>query len=150
MKKNISVNTDDPQHPWATLTMAGKVKAFAKVAPRYARLNGKLGEPVKAVVRITPEADYPFKITDVILKNGRHITYELTEPSAETQGAYLLTVTNTRQEAGRYSDTIILKTDSKVRDQLKVGVYGYISDPSKKTAKRKGSVKKAVPAKTGG
>jgi hypothetical protein len=136
MKKSISVNTDDPLRPWTTLTMAGKVNAFAMVAPRYARLRGKLGDPVKAQVRITPAEAYPFKITDVKAKSGRYIAYELTEPSAETEGAYILTVTNTRQEGGRYADTIILKTDSKVRDQLKVGVYGQIKDPSKKTAKK--------------
>jgi hypothetical protein len=144
MKKTISVNTDDPQRPWTTLTMKGKVNAFALVAPRYARLNGKVGDQVKTVVRITPVAAYPFKITAVKVKSGQHITYELTEPSAETQGAYLLTVTNTKQEAGRYADTIFLKTDSQVRNQLKVGVYGYISDPTKKTAK------KPIQTKTGG
>ena len=141
MKKTISVNTDDPQRPWATLTMMGKVHAFAMVAPRYARLNGKVGDAVTAVVRITPVAAYPFKITDVTVKSGQHIDYELTEPSTETQGAYVLTVTNTKQEAGRYADTIFLKTDSEIRDQLKVGVYGYISDPSKQSAKRKAPVK---------
>jgi hypothetical protein len=110
------------------------VNAFAKVAPRYARLNGTVGTPVKAVVRITPTREYPFKITDVQMRSGRYISYELTQPSAETKGAYLLTVANTKKEAGRYADTITLKTDSKVRSELKVGVYGYISDPSKKAA----------------
>jgi hypothetical protein len=151
MKKTIAVNSDDPQRPWVNLTMAGKVKSFAKVAPRSARLKGNVGEALKAEVRITPVAEYPFKITDVVVKNGRHIAYELTEPSAKTEGAYLLTVTNTRKDAGRYTDFITLKTDSKVRDQLKVTVYGYISDPSKKkTAKRKRTVKRPIPTKTDG
>ncbi|MEJ2642649.1 MAG: hypothetical protein P8010_24105 [Desulfosarcinaceae bacterium] len=121
--------------------MTGKVKAFAKVAPRYARLNGAVGTPVKTVVRITPSAAYPFKITDVLVRSGRYISYELTEPSAETNGAYLLTVTNTKKEAGRYADTITLKTDSKVRSELKVGVYGYLSDKSKKAAQKPNSTK---------
>lgn len=142
MQKTISVGTDDPQRPWTSLTMKGKIKAFAVVAPRYARLNGKAGNKVTAVVRITPVEAYPFKITDVKVKSGRYITYELTEPSAESKGAYLLTVTNTREEAGRYADTITIKTDSKVRSELKVGVYGYLSDPKKKTAK------KPIPTKT--
>ena len=137
MKKTISVQTDDPKRPWATLTMAGKVHAFATVAPRYARLNGPVGGEVNALVRITPMQAYPFKITDVKVRSGRHIDYELVEPSADTQGAYLLKVTNTKKEAGRYADTIILKTDSKVRGELKVGVYGYISAKSKKKADRK-------------
>ncbi|MDJ0781104.1 MAG: hypothetical protein QNJ22_03990 [Desulfosarcinaceae bacterium] len=132
MKKTISVNTDDPKRPWTTLSMTGRVEAFAMVAPRYARLNGKVGTSVRAVVRITPTAAYPFKITDVLAKSGQHIAYELVQPSAETQGAYLLTVTNIKKEAGRYADTITLKTDSEVRSELKVGVYGYISNASEK------------------
>jgi hypothetical protein len=143
MQKSISVNTDDPQRPWTTLTMKGKVNAFAMVSPRYARLNGKVGAPVTAVVRITPVAAYPFKITAVKVKSGQHITYELAQPSEESKGAYLLTVTNTKKEAGRYTDTITIKTDSKVRSELKVGVYGYISDDKKKTAR------KPIPTKTG-
>jgi hypothetical protein len=75
------------------------------------------------------------------VKSGRYISYELTEPSAETEGAYLLTVANTKKEAGRYADTITLKTDSKVRSDLKIGVYGYISDTSKKAAQKPGSTK---------
>jgi hypothetical protein len=136
LKKTIAVHTDDPQHRSQTLTITGKVAAFAKVTPRYARLNGAVGTPVKTVVRITPTAAYPFKITAVKARSGRYITYELTEPSAETQGAYLLTVTNTKKEAGRYADTLTLKTDSKVRSDLKVGVYGYLSDTSKKAAQK--------------
>ena len=141
MKKSISVNSDDPRRPWTTLTMTGKVHAFATVAPRYARLNGKVGAEIKAVVRITPVAAYPFKITEVKAKNGRHIAYELTEPSEETQGAYLLTITNTKADAGRYADSIVLKTDSEVREQLKIGVYGYISDDKKKAAKKQATSK---------
>jgi hypothetical protein len=141
LKKTIAVNTDDPRHRSANLIITGKVKAFAKVAPRYARLNGAVGTPVNAVVRITPTADYPFKITEVKVRSGRYITYDLAQPSAETKGAYLLTVTNTKKKAGRYADTITLKTDSKVRSELKVGVYGYLSDPSKKAAQKRGSAK---------
>jgi hypothetical protein len=140
----ISVSTDDPQRPRTTLTMRGKVNAFVMVTPRYARLNGKVGDPVTAVVRITPAEAYPFKITAVKAKSGQHITYELAQPSEESEGAYLLTVTNTKKEAGRYADTITIKTDSKVRSELKVGVYGYLSDNKKKTAK------KPIPTKTDG
>lgn len=144
LQETISVSTDDPQRPRTTLTIKGKVNAFARVAPRYARLSGKVGDTLKVVVRITPVAAYPFKITDVKLKNGQHITYELSEPNEASEGTYLLTVTNTKKEAGRYADTITIMTDSKLRSELKVGVYGHISDDKKKTAK------KPIPTKTGG
>ncbi len=144
IQETILVSTDDPQRPRTTLTMKGKVNAFVMVTPRYARLSGKVGDTLKTVVRITPVSASPFKITDVKVKNGQHFTYELAEPSSESEGAYLLTITNTKKEAGRYADTITIKTDSKVRTELKVGVYGYISDDKKKT------VIKPTPTKTDG
>jgi hypothetical protein len=40
--------------------------------------------------------------------------------------AYELRVENLRQKTGRYYDTIILKTDSKIRPELDVRVYGNL------------------------
>ncbi len=39
----------------------------------------------------------------------------------------MLTVENLKKEQGRYSDTIILKTDSKIRPEIKISVAGVIS-----------------------
>jgi hypothetical protein len=41
---------------------------------------------------------------------------------------YVLTVENLKNDKGRYFDTIKLTTDSKLRPEIKIHVYGYISD----------------------
>jgi len=40
--------------------------------------------------------------------------------------AWELKVENLRKTTGRFYDTIVLTTDSKVRPQLNVRVYGYL------------------------
>ena len=42
---------------------------------------------------------------------------------------YQLIVENIRREAGRYNDMIVLKTDSKLKPELEVRVYGNIVEP---------------------
>ncbi len=41
---------------------------------------------------------------------------------------YVLIVENLKNDKGRYFDTIKLTTDSKIRPEIKIYVYGYISD----------------------
>jgi len=48
---------------------------------------------------------------------------------------YVLTVENLKNDTGRYFDTIKLATDSKLRPEIKIYVYGYISDRPKNPKK---------------
>ena len=121
--------TTDPQNPVTQLTVSGSVKNFATITPQNIRLYGKVGEPVKETVRIVPEADYPFKILDTKAQIGRDIRYQLAPEKQAPGGAYLLTVENLKQEAGRYYDTIFLTTDSRVKPKISVRVYGRINGP---------------------
>jgi hypothetical protein len=45
---------------------------------------------------------------------------------------YILAVENQKKEAGRYRDTIHLKTDSKLKPEIKVNVYGNIYEAPQK------------------
>lgn len=109
------------------LNISGSVKNFATITPSNVRLYGKVGEPVKETVRIVPENSYPFKILEAKAQIGRDIRYELTSEKQTPGGAYLLTVENLKQEAGRYYDTIFLVTDSRVKPKISIQVYGKIS-----------------------
>ena len=81
---------------------------------------------VSGQVAIIPEKKYPFKILDARAKDGENINFKLDETKSSNGQAYELKVENLRQKSGRYYDTIILKTDSKVRPELNVRVYGYL------------------------
>ena len=75
---------------------------------------------------IIPEKKYPFKIINSRAKDGKNIKYQLEETMVSDTTAYQLNIENLKTDAGRYYDAIILETDSKIRPQLSVRVYGYL------------------------
>jgi hypothetical protein len=126
MSKTAEILTDDTQKPKHKLVIAGKVEKFVTVIPRAVSLRGFVGDPIKKSVSIIPEEKYKFKITNARAKNGKFIDFELEEIKGAKRTEYSLTVRNLRKEKGRYSDLIILETDSKIRPNVNVRVYGYL------------------------
>jgi hypothetical protein len=98
------------------------------IRPQHISLRGWVGDPIKGMVSIIPEKKYPFKILDAKAQSGKNISIQLDEISKSNGTAYELKVENISQKSGRYYDTIILKTDSKVRPELDVKVYGYLRE----------------------
>ena len=126
MKKTAGVYTNDKNLPRQDLVISGPVENFATIRPQHVSLRGFVGDPVSGQVAIIPEKKYPFKILDARAKDGENINFKLDETKSANGQAYELKVENLRQTSGRYYDTIILKTDSKVRPELNVRVYGYL------------------------
>jgi hypothetical protein len=126
MKKTAVVYTNDKTRPRLDLVISGLVEKFVTIQPRHLNLRGYAGEPIKSSVTLVPEKKYPFKILNVRAKNGKYISYQLEEIKKSDNTAYEIRVQNLKQDTGRYFDTIILETDSKVRPQLDVRVYGYL------------------------
>jgi len=77
-------------------------------------------------VKIIPEEKYPFKIVGDRTIHNQNFHYKLEEVKRSTKTEYVLTVENLKKEKGRYSDTIKLKTDSKIRPEIRIRVYGNI------------------------
>ena len=126
MKKTAGVYTNDKSRPRQDLVISGPVEKFATIRPQHVSLRGYAGDSIKGMVTIIPEKKYPFKILDARAQNGKNINIQLGEVKKSSGRAYELKVENLRQKTGRYYDTISLKTDSKVRPELKVRVYGYL------------------------
>ena len=126
MKKTASVYTNDKNRPRTNLVITGKVERFAAIKPKHVNLRGHVGDSLTAKVSITPETKYPFKITNVRAKDGKNIKFQLEEVKDAGNGAYELQVENLKQDAGRYIDMIFLNTDSKIRPQLSIRVYGNL------------------------
>ena len=126
MKKTAGVYTNDKNRPRQDLVISGAVEKFATIRPQHVSLRGFTGDPIKGQVSIIPEKKYPFKILEARAKDGKNIHFQLDEVKKAKGPAYELTVVNLREKNGRYYDTIILKTDSKVRPELNVRVYGYL------------------------
>jgi hypothetical protein len=126
MRKTAGVYTNDKTRPQQDLVISGQVEKFVTIRPQNANMRGIVGDPIKGTVTIIPEKKYPFKILNLRAKDGKYIKYRLEEAKESDTTVYKLNIENLKTDAGRYYDSIILETDSKIRPQINVRVYGYI------------------------
>ncbi|MEZ4526061.1 MAG: DUF1573 domain-containing protein [Desulfobacterales bacterium] len=128
LSKNITVFTNDPDpaRRQIGLTIQGNVKKFVTISPNRVRMTGQVGNEIKSKVSIVPQPEYPFRILEVKTEKPDNIRVELETLQKEAAMQYLLTVVNLKQSRIRYADNIILKTDSSVRPEIKINVYGDI------------------------
>ena len=124
--KKVMVKTNAPDHSVFYLTVMGNVENFVTIVPKRVTLRGLAGHPIKATAKIIPEKKYPFKIKSVSVVNKRNIGVKLEKIQDAKTTSYLITVENRRKTKGRYFDTIKLKTDSKIRPEIKIYVIGNI------------------------
>jgi hypothetical protein len=128
LTKSIAVKTDSPVTPLLDLTVIGNVNNFVRIIPNRVILNGFTGDPIKRTVKIIPEEKYPFKMVGDRTVRKKYIRYELEEANRPEKTEYVLTVANLKKQKGRYFETIRLKTDSKIRPEISIRVYGNILD----------------------
>ncbi len=133
MTKTATIESNDPQTPRLRLTLSGEVNSFARVEPSRVSLAGVAGETIDEQVTITPVAAYPFKVLESKALKGDYIDHRLAEKQSGGAVFYELTVTNLKDEAGHYSDTIIIKTDSEIRPELRINVRGNLRAPAETT-----------------
>jgi len=126
MRKTAGVYSNDKAHPQQDLVISGQVEKFVTFRPQNANMRGIVGDPIKGTVTIIPEKKYFFKILNLRAQDGKFIKYQLEEAKEADTTVYKLNIENLKTEAGRYYDSIILETDSKIRPQINVRVYGYI------------------------
>ena len=126
MKKTAGVYTNDRSRPRQDLVISGPVEKFATIRPQHISLRGYAGDAIKSKVTIIPEKKYAFRILNARAINGDNINIKLGEVKKSGGQAYELNVENLKKESGRYYDTIILTTDSQIRPELSVRVYGYL------------------------
>jgi hypothetical protein len=85
-----------------------------------------VGDPVSVTVRIVPRPEHLFKIKSIRAMRGEHIRFALKPLVDRGKTFYELTISSTRQEPGRIVDAVSLETDSPVRPQIQVQVFGEI------------------------
>lgn len=104
------------------------VKKFANLSTSRLKLIGSMKTELKDSVRITPVAEFPFTVTAVSARDDKNIRYTLEKIGTHAVPEYVLTVENIAKTAGRYFDTLILKTDSEVKPEIRLTVFGNISE----------------------
>ncbi len=135
LTKGITVYTNDKKNARIRLQVSGKVEKFATIQPKYVRMHGLVGMTPVRTVKIIPEARYPFKIVEARAVKGEDIRFELKPLNDSKSGGYEVKVENLRKTKGRYSDTIILKTDNSAKPEIQVRVYGNIMDKPREQMK---------------
>jgi hypothetical protein len=58
------------------------------------------------------------KIIEAKAKKGGHIALSIKEEKKSERTGYVLTVDNLKKDKGRYMDTIVLKTTSKIQPTI--------------------------------
>ena len=120
-----------------SISISGPVAKFADIKPAIVSLRGYTGAAIKRTVAIRPLPKYPFRIVDIEAKHGQFIKFDLKNDTTPGKKGYLLTVENTKTDRGSYQDTIIVKTDSKLKPELSLPVYGFVRNRPEKTQKSK-------------
>ncbi|MBF0203624.1 MAG: hypothetical protein HQK67_04735 [Desulfamplus sp.] len=129
MAKAISVHTNDSQNSSVKLKISGSVEDIVNISPRTVRLSGTVSQYIEIAmtVKITPVEKYPFSITSLQLKDGINIMAHFKKSDLPT-GSWDIKVSNIREKAGRYFDEITLTTDSTIVPEIKINVFGNITD----------------------
>lgn len=132
MKKSVTVETSAAKQPNIAIEISGNVEKFANITPNKLILRGNAGEPIIGTVTVSPDR-YPFRILEAKTKNGADIQARIEEKQENNTTTYIVTVENLKKDPGRYYDVIMLKTDSPIRPEIQLSVYGQILEPVKKT-----------------
>ena len=101
------------------------MKKFADITPGRVRLIGSPGDKIQSVVTISPAGEYDFSILGKTVLNGKYMDINLARPDPKKK-LWKLTITNKMKKPGRYFDIITLKTDSKIKSDLTIRVFGYL------------------------
>lgn len=133
LRKSAVVDTDDPRNPAITLQISGQVVRFVTVVPHSVQFSGPVGTPMTAVVRILPEPQYPFTVLSIAPQKGDHIRCGLRQVTESGRPVYLINVENLKADKGRYHDVVLVKTDSRIRPEIKISVFGNLYERSPKT-----------------
>jgi hypothetical protein len=134
MKKTATVYSNDPRHPMLMLTVTGSVEVFADIHPERLILRGTGDQTIRQELVVTPRASYPFKVTGIKAKNGTNIRFEMHEQVTPEGTSYVVSVENTKTSPGKYYDTLLISTDSKLKPTVPIHVYGTIATAKTKEA----------------
>lgn len=99
---------------------------FADIDPPSANLRGFVGETITEKVWITPRKAYPFSIVSSKAHFGKNIKFKIEKTENWRSTKYLVEIENIKKDKGGYGDTIILTTDSDLKPEIRIPVFGRV------------------------
>ena len=115
--QKITVHTDHPIFEKLVLEIVGQVEKFAEVSPRSLMMKGSVKDDLVGQVRIVPAPPFDFKIQGaetVDLDNSVDVSID------KDREGYMVTVKNIQKNPGVYVGKILLKTDSKEKQEIEI------------------------------
>jgi hypothetical protein len=123
--RDILVSTNDPQKSVFHIYYYGKIEEFATVDPKVLVLRGTAGQPIQSTVTITPRKEYPFDLLDVdvddTLKDKVRFSLE------KKENKYIIIVENVQSIPGKYVGKLRMKTNHKLKPEMKMYIKGMIN-----------------------
>ncbi len=132
LRKGFTVFTNDHASARVRLEVAGEVKAYLTIEPKFVRLSGVINQPLRQNIRITPTEGHVFTITEINIKQNSSLRYELKPLGQDTKAGYELVVENSCETPGNYRDLISIRTDNTAKPLISIPVFISVKDVSKK------------------
>lgn len=126
MENVIIVKTNDPARYKFNLKIIGPVERVVEVTPASVYLDGKSGETLSSVIRITPSLKYPFSLLNIKKMNNTPIQADLVKPTGDDRFWQLQIKVTSGEEKGFY-EVLIIETDSKYKPVIKIRVSAVFS-----------------------
>jgi hypothetical protein len=126
LNKITKIYTNDPAQPLVTVELKGYVKNFVDLSPDFIELKGKVQQKIISKMTITPATkEIDFKIVRSTAKDNSNIRFEIKRNDQTIPAHYELIVENVKKDPGRYTDLIVLLTDTS--QTISIRVFGNIS-----------------------
>ncbi len=126
LNKITNIYTNDPVQPLVRVELKGYVKNFVDLSPDFIKLEGKSQQKIMSKMTITPaNKEIDFKIVRSTAKDNSNIRFEIKRNDQAIPAHYELIVENIKKDPGRYSDLIVLLTDTS--QTISIRVFGNIT-----------------------
>ncbi len=122
--KKARVATNDPENPYVTVGLIGKIWTPISVKPRRANLDGVLGKEILAVVRMWAEKEEPLvlKVDSVSIPDKVAVLVE----EHEKDRVWDLRVMNKVQRAEQYKGEVRLTTNYPEKPTMVIQILGNV------------------------
>ncbi|MBF0257590.1 MAG: hypothetical protein HQK62_01935 [Desulfamplus sp.] len=127
LSKIIKIYTNDTTNSVKELKISGTVETLVSISPNVVRLTGSVSQHIGMTVKIIPVEKYQFSVKSLQLSDGTNVSVQIRQSKIPV-GSWELIVLNIRENAGRYFDSILLETDSSVQPEIKINVFGNITE----------------------
>lgn len=127
LHKSARVFTNDPKHPQVTIGMKGNIWTPIHINPRYAHLNGILGDKIERVIQLRGEKKEPLSVEIASVSIPDKVEVELRE--VEKGRRYEVKVRNKVNKETRYQGQVKLTTNYAEKPELVIRILVNIGAP---------------------